>query len=87
MIFTLTPVDLIILLLFSFVTILSWLAIVHPNVIYAIFFLFVLNVMVAIIFFMLGAPFVALVQLAVFSGAIVVLFLLAAMLTRGGVWK
>ncbi len=87
MISTLTPIDLIILLLFSFAIIFSWLAIVHPNVIYAIFFLFILNVIVAIIFFMLGAPFVALVQLAVFSGAIVVLFLLAAMLTRGGVWK
>ena len=87
MISTLTPIDLIILLLFSFAIIFSWLAIVHPNVIYAIFFLFILNVIVAIIFFMLGAPLVALVQLAVFSGAIVVLFLLAAMLTRGGVWK
>jgi NADH-quinone oxidoreductase subunit J len=83
----LTFSDAMLLLLLILIILLSFLAVEKPNIMYALLFLFGLNVALGILYFVLGAPLVGVVQLAVFSGAIVVLFLLAAMLTKGGKWK
>ena len=42
------------------------------------------NVSLGIIYYMLGAPTVALFQLAIFAGAIVVFFVITIMFTRAG---
>lgn len=62
----------------------AFLAVSEPNIVYAVVFLLGLNVFLGILYYMLGAPMVSLFQLAIFAGAIVVFFLLAVMLTRGG---
>jgi NADH-quinone oxidoreductase subunit J len=56
----------------------------ESNIIYAVTFLLGLNVFLGILYYMLGAPMVAIFQLAIFAGAIVVFFLVAVMLTSGG---
>jgi NADH:ubiquinone oxidoreductase subunit 6 (subunit J) len=55
------------------------------NLAYAIISLFAVTVVAGIIFFTVSAPYVGLVQLAVFSGAIIVLFIFVLIMTRGGV--
>lgn len=82
-----TFLDITFLFLLILTVILSLLSVEHPNIMYALFFFFVMNVALGILYYMLGASLVALVQLAIFSGAIVVLFLLTAMLTKGGEWR
>lgn len=62
----------------------AFLVVSDPNIVYAVVFLLGLNVFLGILYYMLGAPMVSLFQLAIFAGAIVVFFLLAVMLTRGG---
>lgn len=55
------------------------------NIAYAILSLFILTLLTGIIFYAVNAPFVALVQIAVFSGAIMILFIFVLIMTRGGV--
>jgi len=55
------------------------------NLAHAIVSLFALTIVAGIIFFAVHAPYVGLVQLAVFSGAIIVLFIFVFIMTRGGV--
>lgn len=55
------------------------------NIAYSIIGLLGLTVVTGIIFFAVNAPYVGLVQLAVFSGAITVLFIFVFIMTRGGV--
>ncbi len=55
------------------------------NIAYAILSLLLISVLTAIIFYMLGALFVSMVQLGVFSGAIIVMFIFVFVMTRGGV--
>jgi NADH-quinone oxidoreductase subunit J len=55
------------------------------NLAYAILSFLGISVLTAIIFYMLGAIFVSVVQLAVFSGAIVVMFIFVFVITKGGV--
>ncbi len=61
------------------------LAVSLKNLAYAILSLFILTVLTGIVFYSVNAPFVALVQIAVFSGAIIVLFIFVLIMTRGGV--
>lgn len=82
-----TLLDVAFFFILALTVILSYLSIEHHNIMYALFFFFGMNVALGIVYYMLGAPLVALAQLAIFSGGIVVLFLLAAMLTNGGAWK
>lgn len=82
-----TLLDVVFFFILALTVILAYLSIEHHNIMYVLFFFFGMNVALSIVYYMLGAPLVALAQLAIFSGAIVVLFLLAAMLTKGGVWK
>jgi len=76
--------DVIYLLLIALV-ISSILAVSFKNLAYAILSLFIVTVLTGIIFFAVNAPFVGLVQIAVFSGAIMVMFIFVLIMTRGGV--
>ncbi|RLE48674.1 MAG: hypothetical protein DRJ31_06730 [Candidatus Methanomethylicota archaeon] len=62
-------------------------AVLHPNIVYAVVALLVLNVVIGIAYYMVGAPFVALFQIAIFAGVVIVFFVLAVMLTKGGRWE
>jgi NADH-quinone oxidoreductase subunit J len=60
------------------------LAVSVPNIVYGVVFLLCTNVSLGIVYYMLGAPTVALFQLAIFAGAIVVFFIVTIMFTSGG---
>lgn len=72
------------MILLALAVVSAFLVVSDPNIVYAVVFLLGLNVCLGILYYMLGAPMVSLFQLAIFAGAIVVFFLLAVMLTRGG---
>jgi len=60
------------------------LAVTMPNIVYGVVFLLCTNVSLGILYFMMGAPTVALFQLAIFAGAVVVFFVITVMFTRAG---
>ena len=72
-------------LLSALIIVIAFLAAELKNIAYAIISLFIVTVLAAIIFFTVNAIYVGLVQLAVFSGAIIVLFIFVLIMTRGGV--
>lgn len=55
------------------------------NLAYAILSLLIISILAGILFFILGSIFTAIVQVAVFSGAIIVMFIFVFIMTRGGV--
>jgi len=57
----------------------------HKNLGYSILSLFIITILTAILFYVVGAIFVSVVQLAVFSGAIMIFFIMVFVMTRGGV--
>ena len=68
-------------LLFAALALLSSLVVVlHRNAIYAVMSLVVTFVAIAVLFVLLGAPFLAAIQVLVYTGAILVLFLFVIML-------
>jgi NADH-quinone oxidoreductase subunit J len=71
-------------ILLAIVVLTALLAVSVPNIIYAVFFLLCTNVSLGILYYMVGAPMASIFQLAIFAGAIVVFFLIAVILTRGG---
>jgi NADH:ubiquinone oxidoreductase subunit 6 (subunit J) len=75
-------IELIVLL--SLTVISAFLAIADPNIVYGVIFLLCTNILLGIIYYMVGAQMPSLFQLAIFAGAIVVFFLITIMLTRGG---
>lgn len=75
-------IELIILL--SLTVLSAFLAVSDPNIVYGVIFLLCTNILLGIIYYMLGAPMASLFQLAIFAGAIVVFFIITVMLTRGG---
>ncbi len=60
------------------------LAVMMPNIVYGVVFLLCTNIALAIAYYMLGAPTVALFQLAIFAGAVVVFFIITVMFTKAG---
>ncbi len=73
------------LLLVLIVTVVSaGLAVTMPNIVYSVVFLLCTNITLAIAYYMLGAPTVALFQLAIFAGAVVVFFIITVMFTKAG---
>ena len=72
-------------LLSALIIVVAFLAAELKNITYAIVSLFIVTVLAGIIFFAVNAIYVGLVQLAVFSGAIIVLFIFVLIMTRGGV--
>jgi len=72
------------IILLAMTVITAFLAVAVPNIVYGVAFLLCTNVILGILYYMVGAPTVALFQLAIFAGAIVVFFLITVMLTRAG---
>ena len=73
------------ILLVLVVTVVSaGLAVMMPNIVYGVVFLLCTNIALAIAYYMLGAPTVALFQLAIFAGAVVVFFVITVMFTKAG---
>lgn len=66
------------------VCVLAVLAIELPDLLYAIVSLGGMAVAVASLFWLLHAPYVAVFQILVYAGAVVVLFIAAIMLTKRG---
>ncbi len=73
------------LLLVLIVTVVSaGLAVMMPNIVYGVVALLCTNITLAIAYYMMGAPTVALFQLAIFAGAVVVFFIITVMFTKAG---
>ena len=60
------------------------LVILQTNVVHALIYLVLSLLAVAVVFFSLGAPFVALLEAIVYAGAIMVLFLFVVMMLNLG---
>jgi NADH-quinone oxidoreductase subunit J len=73
-----------ILFILSLVIVSALLAVTSKNIVYAVIALLSTNVTLGIAYYMMGAPTVALFQLAIFAGAVVVFFVITVMLTTGG---
>ena len=76
-----------ILFVLSLVLVSGLLAVTSRNIVYAVLALLSTNVTLGIAYYMMGAPTVALFQLAIFAGAVVVFFVITVMLTSGGDMK
>jgi len=72
------------IILLSLVVVSAFLAVAMTNIVYGVVFLLCTNVLLGILYYLVGAPTVALFQLAIFAGAIVVFFIITVMLTRAG---
>jgi NADH-quinone oxidoreductase subunit J len=71
----------IIFFLSAAVAVLSTVAVItRRNAVYALLYLIVSLLSVAVIFFIMGAPFVAALEVIIYAGAIMVLFLFAVMM-------
>ncbi|HEX5716485.1 MAG TPA: NADH-quinone oxidoreductase subunit J, partial [Thermoanaerobaculia bacterium] len=74
-------IETLIFLLFALLAVASSLVVVmHRNPVYSTMSLVVTLFSVAVLFVLLGAPFIAAIQILVYTGAIVVLFLFVVML-------
>ncbi len=62
----------------------AYFSVSSKNIVYGVVFLLCTNVSLAIVYYMIGAPTVALFQLAIFAGAVVVFFIVTVMFTRAG---
>ncbi len=62
----------------------AYFAISSKNIVYGVVALLCSNVSLAVVYYMMGAPTVALFQLAIFAGAIVVFFVVTVMFTKAG---
>lgn len=76
--------DLVQIVLLVLVCVLAVLAIELPDLLYAIISLGGMAVTVGSLFWLLHAPYVAVFQVLVYAGAVVVLFIAAIMLTKRG---
>ncbi len=75
------------LFLLAVTVITAFLAISSRNIVYSVVFLLCMNVSLGILYYMMGAPMVALFQLAIFAGAMVVFFVITVMFTKSGEMK
>ena len=73
-----------ILFILSIVLVSALLAVTSKNIVYAVIALLATNISLGVTYYMMGAPTVALFQLAIFAGAVVVFFVITVMLTTGG---
>ncbi len=62
----------------------TFLAIIQWNVVHALLYLIVSFLSVALIFFTLGAPFIAALEIIIYAGAIMVLFVFVVMILNIG---
>jgi len=73
-----------ILVLLVLTVVLAVASVEFRNLMHAVLFLLLFNISLGVLYYIVGAPMVALFQLAVFAGAVIVFFILTVMLTRGG---
>jgi NADH-quinone oxidoreductase subunit J len=73
-----------ILIVLGIIVFCAYMAVVSKNIVWGVIFLLCTNVGLGIIYYMMGAPTVALFQLAVFAGAVVVFFIITVMFTKAG---
>ena len=67
------------------VTIVSaYLAVSSSNIVFGVVFLLCTNISLGVVYYMMGAPTVALFQVAIFAGAVVVFFVITVMFTQAG---
>ncbi len=79
-----TGAMIIVFYLSAAVAVLATLAVItRRNAVHALLYLIVSLLAVAVIFFILGAPFVAALEVIIYAGAIMVLFLFAVMMLGG----
>jgi len=69
------------LLLLGATVVFALLTVEVEDLLYAVLCLWAMTVSIAALFWLLGAPYVAVFQLVVYAGAVVVLFIVAIMLT------
>jgi len=62
----------------------AFFAVSSKNIVYGVVFLLCANVSLGIVYYIVGAPMVALFQFAIFAGAIVVFFIITVMFTKAG---
>jgi NADH-quinone oxidoreductase subunit J len=62
----------------------AFFAVSSRNIVYGVVSLLCANVSLGIVYYIVGAPTVALFQLAIFAGAVVVFFIITVMFTRAG---
>jgi NADH-quinone oxidoreductase subunit J len=78
------PVTLVLeIILLGFVVVFGILAVEFKRLVYAAVSLALMSISIALIFFLLTAPFVGLLQLLIYVGAITILFLATISLTKG----
>lgn len=77
--------ELVVFLTFAVLAVLSAMVVVtHPDPVYSTMSLVVTMISIAVFFVLLGAPFLAALQILVYTGAILVLFLFVLMLLNVG---
>lgn len=62
----------------------AYFAVSSKNIVYGVVFLLCTNLSLGVVYFMMGAPTVALFQIAIFAGAVVVFFVVTVMFTQAG---
>lgn len=78
------PVTLILeIILLGFIVVFGILAVEFKRLVYAAVSLALMSISIALVFFLLTAPFVGLLQLLIYVGAITILFLATISLTKG----
>jgi NADH-quinone oxidoreductase subunit J len=78
------PVTLILeIILLGFIVVFGFLAVEFKRLVYAAVSLALMSISIALVFFLLTAPFVGLLQLLIYVGAITILFLATISLTKG----
>ena len=71
------------IILLAFTVIFGVIAVESKRLVYAAVSLALMSLSIALIFFLLLAPYVAVLQLLIYAGAITILFLATISLTRG----
>jgi len=71
------------IILLGFTVVFGVLAVEFKRLVYAAVSLALMSISIALIFFLLSAPFVGVLQLLIYAGAITVLFLATISLTKG----
>jgi len=72
------------LLALAMTVLFAFLAVSSANIVYGVVFLLCTNISLSIVYYMMRAPTVALFQLAIFAGAVVVFFVITIMFTKAG---
>jgi NADH-quinone oxidoreductase subunit J len=77
-----TPIQLTFLAVAAISLLAALMVVTRPNMVHAALYLVVASFGVAVFFVFLGAPFLAVIQVVVYIGAIAILMIIAIMLTR-----